>query len=62
MLVVYVVLYITDKYFEKKFFCTKNGENGPKIIFFEFIGKFSLRFFLNLVYKESLYNWEVPGS
>ena len=36
-------------FFEEKKIC--HGENGPKIGFFEFIGKI----FLNLVYKESLY-------
>ena len=28
-------------FFLKKSFCPKNGENGPKTGFFEFIGKFS---------------------
>ena len=28
------------KFFEKNFFAPKNGENGPKIGFFEFIEKF----------------------
>ena len=36
-------------------FCPKNGESGPKIGFFGFIGKFNHYFFLNLVYKESPY-------
>ena len=37
------------------FFSLKNGENGPKIGFFGFIGKFSHYVFLNSVYKESSY-------
>ena len=28
-------------FFLKKSFCPKNGENGPRTGFFEFIGKFS---------------------
>ena len=40
--------------FLKKYFCPKNGENGQKIKFLKFIGKYSL-FFLDLVYNESLY-------
>ena len=40
---------------EKNFFCPKNGENGPRIVFLEFIEKFSYWFFLNLVYNGSLY-------
>ena len=43
---------------------SKNGENGPKIGFFGFTGKFSDKFFLNLVYKERsyylLYSWTIP--
>ena len=39
--------------FKKTFFSLKNGENGPKIGFLGFIGKFSN--FLNLVYEESSY-------
>ena len=35
---------------KKKKKCTKNGENGPKKGFFEFIEKFGPWFFLNLVY------------
>ena len=37
-------------------FCEKKtcSKSGPKVGFFEFIGKFSHCFFLNLVYKESL--------
>ena len=30
----------TARVFLKKSFCLKNGENGPKTAFFEFIGKF----------------------
>ena len=44
-----------SRVFLKKFFCPQNEENGPKMGFFGFIGKFSQQFFLNLVYKESLY-------
>ena len=40
---------------KKKFFCPKIGENGSKVGFFEFIGKFSHYFFLYLVYKDRLY-------
>ena len=43
------------RFLEKKNFYPKNGENGPKIGFFEFIGKFTHYFFLSLVCKESLY-------
>ena len=39
--------------------CFKNGtkmtENGPKILFFEVIEKFGHKFFLDLLYNESLY-------
>ena len=38
-----------------RYFCPKNEENGQKIGFFEFIGKLSSQFFLNLVYNEGLY-------
>ena len=41
-------------FFIKKFY-PRNWENGSKIAFFGFIGKFSDYFFLNLVYKESLF-------
>ena len=34
-------LCMTELDFPGKFFCPKNGENGPKTEFFEFIGKFS---------------------
>ena len=42
-------------FFLKKNFCPKNGENGPEIGFLGFVGKFSHKFFLNLVYKETYY-------
>ena len=38
----------------KRYFCLKNGENGPKLGFLKFIGKFSY-FFLNSVYNEGFY-------
>ena len=51
VLEVYVLLCVP----EPDFFCPKNGENGPKIGFLGFIGKFSHHFFLNLVYKKRSY-------
>ena len=46
-------LCVTVRFFEKKKKnCPKNQENGSKIRFFEFIGKSSHTFFLNLVSKE----------
>ena len=51
----YLVLCMTEPGFLKKNFCLNNGENGPKIGFFKFIGKIRHEVFLNLVYKESLY-------
>ena len=36
-----VMLYMAEPNFLKKSFCPKNGKNGQKIGFFEFIGKFS---------------------
>ena len=51
----HVLLCVTEADFFLKKFCPKNGENGPKIGLFGFIGKFSHLFFLNLVYKESSY-------
>ena len=47
-----MLLCMTKSDFWGKFFFPKNG---PKIGFFESIGKCSHYFFLNLVYKESLY-------
>ena len=48
-------LCVTEPNFPGKFFCPKNWENGPKMGqktgFFEFIGKFSYQFFLNVVYN-----------
>ena len=32
-------LYVTDGFFEKKIFCSKNEGNGSKIGFFEFMKK-----------------------
>ena len=52
-----VVVHDRTRFFEKKkekSFCPKYGENGPKIGFFKFIGKFSHQSFLNLLYNESL--------
>ena len=47
----HVVLYVTEQ-----LIFPKNRENGLKMDFFEFIGKFSHHFFfLNLVYNKSLY-------
>ena len=43
------------RFFKKKYFVPKMEKMGLKIGFFEFIGKFSLEFFLHLVYKESSY-------
>ena len=50
-----VLLCVTDPDFFLKKFLSQNWENGPKIRFFGFIGKFSNQCFLNLVYKESSY-------
>ena len=50
-----VLLCVTDPDFFLKKFLSQNRENGPKIRFFGFIGKFSNQCFLNLVYKESSY-------
>ena len=48
------VLYVIEMDFlRKRFFCPKNG---PYIGFVKFTGKFSDCFFLNFLYKESLYN------
>ena len=41
------------------FFCFQNGKNGPKKGFLEFMGKFRYYFFLNLVYKETLYLYQL---
>ena len=46
---------VRDSQIFEENYLTKNGEKFPKIGFFEFIGKFSNYFFLNSVYKESLY-------
>ena len=51
----HVLLCVTESDLLKNFFCPKNGENGPKIGFFGFTEKFSHKFFLNLVDKESSY-------
>ena len=50
-----VLLCVTDPDSFLKKFLSQNWENGPKIRFFGFIGKFSNQCFLNLVYKESSY-------
>ena len=41
--------------FLKKYFSSKNQENGKKIEFLKFIGKFSHHFFLYFICNESLY-------
>ena len=53
----YVLLCVTAGFFFFIiiYFCPKSGENGPKIGFIGFIGKFSHCIFLNLVYKEISY-------
>ena len=54
----YVLLCVTAGFFLLLlfiYFCPKSGENGPKIGFIGFIGKFSHCIFLNLVYKEISY-------
>ena len=61
----YVMLCVIEPdFFFFLIFCPTNTGNGPKIGFFGFIGKFSLQFFLNLVYKEKsyylLYSWTNP--
>ena len=53
-----MLLCMTAGFFLKNFFVPKMGkmdQNGSKIGFFGFSGKFSHYFFLNLVYKECLY-------
>ena len=54
MLETHMKLCVTEPDFPGNFSPPNNGENGPKIGFFEFIGKLSHEFFLNLVYKEIL--------
>ena len=39
----------------KKLFCSKNGENWPKIFFLSLLKSFGYWFFLNLVCNECLY-------
>ena len=41
LLETHMKLCITEPDFRGNFFCPKNGENGPKTGFFEFIGKSS---------------------
>ena len=52
-----VLCLIEPDFLKKIFLPQKCGGNGPKIGFFEFIGKISHYFFLNLVYNESLCYW-----
>ena len=54
MLETHMKLCVTEPNFPGKFFLPQIGENGSKPGFFEFIGKLSHYFFLNLVYKEIL--------